>query len=55
VIPKVNHHTLHSLKGSNNFTKVIVEELQKNGGVLEKDMAFKLLSFDTNGINVFQV
>jgi hypothetical protein len=51
----VNHHTLHSLKGSNNFTKVIVEALQKTGGVSEEDMAFKLLSFDTNGINVFQV
>jgi hypothetical protein len=55
VIPKMNHHTLHSLKGNNTFTKVNIEALQKNGGVSEEDMAFKLLSFDTNGINVFQV
>ncbi len=51
----MNHHTLHSLKGNNNFTKVNVEALQKNGGVLEENITFKLLYFDTNGINVSQV
>jgi len=39
--------------GNNNLTKVIVKALQKNGGVLEEDMAFKLISFAIDGVNVF--
>jgi hypothetical protein len=39
-------------EGNNNLTKVIVKTLQTNDGVLEEDMAFKLLSFAIDGVNV---
>jgi hypothetical protein len=44
----------HVTKGgrNKNLTKVIVKTLQKNGGVLEENMAFKLLSFAIDGVNV---
>jgi hypothetical protein len=44
----------HVTKGgkNKNLTKVIVKALQKNGGVLKEDMAFKLLSFALDGVNV---
>jgi hypothetical protein len=39
-------------RGNKNLTKFIVKALQKNGGVLEEDMAFKLLSFAIDSVNV---
>jgi hypothetical protein len=39
--------------GFNNPTKVIMDVLRKHEGVSDTNVVSKLLSFGTNGVNVF--
>jgi len=45
----------HVVEGShvNNLAKVIVEFLLFNGGLLESNLALKLVCFGTNGVMMF--
>jgi hypothetical protein len=38
----------------NNFIKIIMGALRKDGGVFDVDVATKLMSFGVDGVNVFQ-
>jgi hypothetical protein len=38
----------------NNFIKIIMGALRKDGGVFYVDVATKLMSFGVDGVNVFQ-
>ncbi len=39
---------------TNNLTKVIIEALEKHASVSNVDVVTKLMSFEVNGVNVFQ-
>jgi hypothetical protein len=38
---------------SNNLTMVFMNSLKLSGGILEKHIANRLVSFGANGVNVF--
>jgi hypothetical protein len=44
------------IKGSNtnNLTKVVIEALKNHASVSNVDVVTKLMSFEVNGVNVFQ-
>jgi hypothetical protein len=47
---------INVIKGSNtnNLTTVIIEALRKHASVSNVDVVTKLMSFEVNGVNVFQ-